>query len=238
MTLMATVTKEQITDNLRRIHERIRQSLERAGRPGDEVAVLAVTKGCGLETVDAAFGAGLRLFGENRVQEAHAKYAGPALPGELHLIGHLQTNKAGKAAALFDCVQSIDKLETAAALDRHLAGLGKKKRVLLQLNTSRETSKSGYADRDALLADLDKIRALAALEVAGLMTIGPLSDSQTDIRASFCRLKKLFDELAAAHAFAAPAILSMGMSGDFEAAVEEGATLVRIVTALFGERIY
>lgn len=236
MTLMIGVTKEIIADNLYRIGDRIRKSLERSGRGEDRVAVLAVTKGFGREVIDAAAAAGMTLFGENRVQEAETKFASRTLPGELHLIGHLQSNKAKKAAALFSCVQSIDKAETAVDLNRHLEALGKKIRICLQLNTSGEASKSGFADQDALLAGLEKITMLSQLEIAGLMTIGPLVGSESDVRASFRMLQGLFDKLIAEKVICTPGLLSMGMSGDFEIAVEEGATMVRIGSALFGER--
>jgi pyridoxal phosphate enzyme (YggS family) len=233
---MGLVSEEILRDNLRRIQEKIGKSLERAGRGPHEVALMAVTKGFGREAARLSADAGLRLFGENRVQEAEGKYGENPPPGELHLIGHLQGNKAKKAAALFDCVQSIDKFETARELDRHAAALGKKMKVLLQLNTSGEASKSGYRNRGELEEDAERIRALPALSVAGLMTLGPLGGDEKAVRRAFALLKSVFREMKSRSAFPACNILSMGMSQDFELAVEEGATLVRIGTALFGER--
>ena len=207
----------------------------RAGRKEGETEIMAVTKTLPREAAELAAREGVKFLGENRVQEAEAKFCDGA-PAELHLIGHLQRNKAKKAAALVSCVQSIDKLETARELDRHAAALDKRISVLLQLNTSGEESKSGYRDRAALLADLEEISRLPALTVAGLMTIGPLYGDETSVRRAFSMLKTLFDEIRGSGQERDFTVLSMGMSQDLEAAVEEGSTLVRIGTALFGER--
>jgi pyridoxal phosphate enzyme (YggS family) len=233
---MALVSAERFRDNLRRVRDEIGESLARAGRGDDEVALMAVTKGFPRAAADLAVAAGIRLLGENRVQEADAKFGAAPSPVELHLIGHLQTNKARRAAALFACVQSIDKYETAQALDRHAAALGRKIRVLLELNTSLEESKSGYRERAALLADLERIRELPALVPAGLMTVGPLGADERGVRAAFRALKELFEEVRSGPGGGGFSVLSMGMSQDYAIAVEEGSTLVRIGTALFGER--
>ncbi|MBN2354257.1 MAG: YggS family pyridoxal phosphate-dependent enzyme [Spirochaetales bacterium] len=235
---MALVGAEEFNENLRRIRETVGESLARAGRGPDDVRIMAVTKGFPREAAETAAAAGLDLLGENRVQEAEAKFGTVPPPAELHLIGHLQTNKARKAAALVACVQSIDKYETAAALDRHAAALGKRMPVLLELNTSGEESKSGYGEPAALLADLDRIRALPSLAVAGLMTVGPLAGGERAARAAFVRLKTVFEEIRSRSGLPDFRELSMGMSQDYAMAVEEGATLVRIGTALFGERSY
>jgi hypothetical protein len=197
---------------------------------------MAVTKGFPRETVQEALQAGLALFGENRVQEAEDKFLG--LPGsfELHLIGHLQRNKARSAAALFSCVQSVDKVETAVALDTRGAEREKVIDILLELNTSGEASKSGFASREELLYGLDAIVRLGSLRVRGLMTVGPLTEDAAKVRSSFAQLRSLFEELRAGATIPRFDILSMGMSGDFEPAIEEGSTLVRIGTALFGQR--
>jgi pyridoxal phosphate enzyme (YggS family) len=233
---MGLVSAETFRDNLRRIQDAVGERLARDGRGPHEVAVMAVTKGFPRAAAEMAAAADVKLLGENRVQEAEAKFAIAPPPAELHLIGHLQTNKAKRAAALFACVQSIDKYETALALDRHAAALGKKMPILLELNTSGEESKSGYPDRAALLADLERIRLLPALAVSGLMTVGPLTGEEKAVRASFARLKSLFEEIRSGSGLSGFSILSMGMSQDFRLAVEEGSTLVRIGTALFGER--
>ena len=196
---------------------------------------MAVTKNFPRETVLAAAAAGLTLFGENRVQEAEEKFADIGVEHELHLIGHLQRNKAKSAAGVFSWVQSIDKVDTAQALEARCAEKGSVMNVLLELNTSGEAAKSGFLARGDLLAALETITSLPHLKVRGLMTVGPLSEEEARIRSSFSSLRSLFDEVRAG----APDVdtLSMGMSGDFEIAIEEGSTLVRIGTALFGHRV-
>lgn len=218
------------------VRERIARAAERAGRPADEVRLMAVTKTFPREVVERAMAAGLRLFGENRVQEAAAKYAGLTDACELHLVGHLQRNKAAAAAGLFACVQSIDKPETAMALARRCDALGRRMDVLVEFNTSGEATKSGVTDRDGLLACLDAVQGLPALRLRGLMTVGPLGADAPEVRRAFRLLARLFAEVRADRRPEGFDTLSMGMSGDFEAAVEEGATLVRLGTALFGAR--
>ena len=209
----------------------------RAGRNPGEVRLMAVTKTQNRETVLEAYEAGLRLFGENRVAEAVEKYT--AAPGdiELHLIGHLQTNKAKAAAGLFSWIDSLDSLHTAQALNSRLETEGKTINILLELNTSGEASKSGYASFEALEKELPAILSLPCLCLRGLMTMGPLTEDRAKIREAFRLLKTSADKLGSS----VPAscridTLSMGMSGDFEIAVEEGATLLRLGTILFGGR--
>jgi PLP dependent protein len=229
------VTSE-LTGRIAAVQERIAAAAARAGRDPAGVRLMAVTKTFPRATVDEAMAAGLALFGENRVPEALAKFAGLAGSCELHLVGHLQRNKAGAAALLFACVQSIDKPETAEALARHCAAAGRRMDVLLEYNTSGEESKSGVRDRGTLLACLDAVQALPALRPRGLMTVGPIGGDTVEVRRSFRLLRGLFEEVLADRKPEAFDTLSMGMSGDFEAAVEEGATLVRLGTALFGGR--
>jgi pyridoxal phosphate enzyme (YggS family) len=218
------------------VHERIAHAAARAGRDAGAVRLMAVTKTFPREVVEAALAAGLVLFGENRVAEAAAKYTGLTDSCELHLIGHLQRNKAAAAAGLFACVQSIDKPETAAALARRCEELDRRMDVLVEYNTSGEASKSGATDRDGLLACLDAVRGMPALRLRGLMTVGPIGGDTLEVRRAFRLLARLFEEIRAERKPADFDTLSMGMSGDFEAAVEEGATLVRLGTALFGAR--
>lgn len=232
-----------IGERLAAVRGRIEEAARRSGRDARSVSLMAVTKGFRRQTVELALAAGLTLFGENRVQEAEEKFIGiqggterdPKVT-ELHLIGHLQRNKARTAAALFGCVQSIDKVETAVALDTRAAERGRVIDILLELNTSGEASKSGFDSRDELLAGLDAIRRLSSLRIRGLMTVGPLTDDERRVRDSFARLRSLYEELRAGAMIPSIDTLSMGMSGDFEAAIEEGSTLVRIGTALFGQR--
>jgi PLP dependent protein len=225
-----------LSSSLASVRARIESAARRAGRNPSDVRLMAVTKGFSQESVREALAAGLPLFGENRVQEAEQKYLD--LPGglELHLIGHLQRNKARAACGLFSCVQSIDKVETAAALEARCAERGTTMEVLLELNTSGELTKSGFHSREELLAALETVGTLAHVKVRGLMTVGPLSEDMYRVRSSFAALRALFEEIRSGGGLGQFDTLSMGMSGDFETAIEEGATLVRIGTALFGHR--
>jgi PLP dependent protein len=218
------------------VRARMAEAARRAGRDVSTVRLMAVTKTMPRSVVDEARAAGLSLFGENRVQEAEEKFLDIAGAVELHLIGHLQRNKARPASGLFSCVQSIDKLETAAALDARCVDRGIVMDILLELNTSGEESKSGFRSRGELLESLDAIGRLAGLRVRGLMTVGPLGGDEKAVRSSFSMLRNLFQEIRAGGGFSSFDTLSMGMSGDFEIAIEEGSTLVRVGTALFGTR--
>jgi len=220
--------------NLAGVRSRIEEAARRSGRDPAAVRLMAVTKGFPIATVLEAMEAGETLFGENRVQEAESKYADLADRCEVHLIGHLQTNKARAASALFACVQSIDSVHTAHALNARCEEQGRTMDVLLELNTSGESSKSGFSGQDALSAGLAEIGKLPRLRVRGLMTVGPLTEDRGEIRAAFGRLGNAFQELGTGRS--GFDVLSMGMSSDFEIAVEEGSTLVRIGTALFGPR--
>jgi len=220
---------------LEEVRGRIAVAARRSGRDASAVRLMAVTKGFPRGTVEEACSLGLALFGENRVQEAEEKFLDPPAPVELHLIGHLQRNKARAASGLFACVQSIDKVETAVALDIRCEERGRTMEILLELNTSGEESKSGFRSRDELLAGLEAISRLAHLRVRGLMTVGPLTENRDQIRSAFATLRNLFDELRS-RGLSGFDTLSMGMSGDFETAIEEGSTLVRVGTALFGKR--
>jgi pyridoxal phosphate enzyme (YggS family) len=220
------------------IRERIQTAAARAGRNAEDIRLMAVTKTHPREAVLAAHEAGLCVFGENRVSEAAEKYTGMPSGIELHLIGHLQTNKVKTAAPLFSWVDSIDSLHTARALDSRLeSSLQKDMNILLELNTSGEDSKSGYRSFDELAGDLEEILLLPRLRLCGLMTVGPLSGGEERIRAAFRLLRNCQDKLRKL----VPTdcrldTLSMGMSSDFEIAVEEGANLIRLGTILFGKR--
>lgn len=223
-----------IRRRLRHTRELVAAAAARAGRSADAVRIMAVTKTRPRAELDAALAAGLDLIGENRVQEAAAKLDPPPAHAELHLIGHLQRNKARHAARLFHAVQSIDKAATAQALQQALAATGGTMDVLLELNTSGEPAKHGFAGPEELRRALEAIEALDRLRIRGLMTMAVWSADAGAVRGCFRTLRRLFEELARDR----PAFdtLSMGMSGDFEIAVEEGATLVRLGTALFGPR--
>ena len=223
-----------LAESLLEVRARADAAARKSGRDPSDVKLMAVTKGFPRELVVETLAAGVSLFGENRVQEAEAKFADLADRCEIHLIGHLQTNKARAAAGLFSCVQSIDSPHTAEALHARCEERDRSMDVLLELNTSGEESKSGFHGRDGLLSCLDAMKSLPRLRPRGLMTVGPLTDDPGRIRASFSALRRLFEEVRGS----SPSfdIISMGMSADFELAIEEGSTLVRVGTALFGPR--
>jgi hypothetical protein len=223
-----------LADNLNSIQQRIRAACERAGRDPATVTLLAVTKTHPPETVKAAVEAGQLLFGENKVQEAKAKI--PLCPGKArwHFIGHLQSNKCRDAVELFAMIQSVDSLALAQEINKRAGQVTKTMPILLEINVAGEASKFGYQP-EQMLAELREINALPRLEVHGLMAIPPFTPVPEKTRPYFQRLRELKQRAEAALGVPLPE-LSMGMSGDFEIAIEEGATLVRVGTALFGER--
>jgi hypothetical protein len=223
-----------LSSNLERVRERMAAACARAGRAPDSVRLLPVSKGQPPEVIAQASELGLGVFGENRVQEARAKI--PLCPGRLRwqLIGHLQTNKCRDAVRLFELIHSVDSLHLAAELDRWAERAAKTVPILLEVNVSGEGSKHGFSAEE-LLAGLEGINRLRRLEIQGLMTMAPWSPEPEKARPVFRRLRELRRECEGI--LGAPlAHLSMGMSGDFEVAIEEGATMVRVGTALFGER--
>jgi PLP dependent protein len=220
--------------NLTTIQQRIAGACERAGRAPGSVTLLAVTKGQPPEAVRAAAELGLTLFAENKVQEAKAKL--PLCPGRLRwqMIGHLQSNKCRDAVGLFEMIQSVDSLALAEEINKRADQAAKTMPILLEVNIVGEASKFGYKP-EQLLADLDKLNALPRLEIHGLMTVPPWAAVAEKVRPVFRRMREL--KVQCEQILGAPlAQLSMGMSGDFEVAIEEGATMVRVGTALFGER--
>jgi len=232
---MATQTSS-IAANLERITERIAGAAKRAGRRTDEVTIVAVSKTFPAERIRAAYDAGLRHFGENRVQEFETKHH--TLVGFAdaiwHFIGHLQSNKVGRAVHLFDRVDSVDSLSLAHKLDVAAATADKSLPVLIEVRLGEEETKSGVREKE--LPPLgESIRKLLHLELHGLMTIPPYASDPQNARPYFRKLHQLRDGLGRQLGLALP-ILSMGMSHDFEIAIEEGATEVRMGTALFGER--
>jgi pyridoxal phosphate enzyme (YggS family) len=229
-----------IPENIAAIQERIAVAARRTGRRPEDVALMAVSKTHPPERIREAYAAGLRLFGENRVQEFAGKAAAVAeLTGtEWHMIGHLQTNKAGKAAELFAAVDSVDSVKLAERLDASAHSSGKKVSVLIEINVGGETAKTGIAPDSRELEELLLASArLEALEFRGLMTVPPFTDDPEEARPYFRKLRELRDAIAARKLPAiAMNVLSMGMSHDFEVAIEEGSTCVRVGTAIFGER--
>jgi pyridoxal phosphate enzyme (YggS family) len=239
-----------LADNLHRVQERIAGAARRVGRDPFEVTLVAVAKTHPPETILAAYELGVRHFGENRVEEAAGKIplvhsAFSLQPSALawHMIGHVQSRKAADVASLFEWVHSIDGLKLAGRLSRFAAERGKTLRALLELNLSGEASKyglratAGQIDSEPeLLAEIESILALPYLKVEGLMTLAPIVAEPEQARPVFRALRRLRDRLAARFPQSAWPHLSMGMTDDFEVAIEEGATLVRIGRAIFGER--
>ena len=229
-----------ISENVAEVRERLDKAARFAGRLAEEIALMAVTKTHPPEKIHEAYDAGLRLFGENRVQEFSAKAAALAdlHDAEWHMIGHLQTNKAARTAELFHAVDSVDSLKLAEKLNAAARKLGKKLNVLIEINVGGEAAKSGVASDSPDLEDLlVAAPRLEALTFRGLMTVPPFTDDPQNARPYFRNLRELRDKISARRL---PAIdmaqLSMGMSHDFEVAIEEGSTCVRVGTAIFGER--
>jgi PLP dependent protein len=231
------MTTTSIRENLVQVQERIFAAARRAGRPAEEITLIGVSKTHPAEAIREAYAAGLRHFGENRVQEWEGKQSAlQDLNATWHLIGHLQSNKAARAAKLFHSIDSVDDFALAQRLERTRieTGANGKLRVLIEVHIAAEESKTG-ADAEELLALAERIAALPMLELGGLMCIPPFAENAEEARPHFKRLGELRDELAKQLGRALP-VLSMGMSHDFEVAIEEGATEVRVGTALFGTR--
>lgn len=227
-----------IASNLESVRRRIAAAAARAGRPASDIRLIAVSKTFPADLVRAAAGAGQRSFGENKVQEGLAKAGALAdLPLDWHLIGHLQSNKARKAAATFAWIESIDRHEILKKVDDAAREAGTRPRILIQVDLAHEATKHG-ADEQAV-ADLVRAALEArAVDCRGLMTVPPFPTVPEDSRPWFRQLRELRDRLVAAGLPADRlADLSMGMSQDFEVAIEEGATLVRVGTAIFGRRV-
>jgi PLP dependent protein len=239
----ATGTFPMLGENLERIEGQIATACREAGRPRAEVALMAVSKMHPVSAILAAEALGLRIFGENRVQEFQEKSVALGTAGqteaEFHLIGHLQSNKAARAAELFSSIDTLDSLALAERLNQAATQLGRRLAVLIEIKLSHESTKAGIPpDSDELRLLLEELPRLTALELRGLMTVPPYLTDLAAVRPYFAQLRKLRDRLAVAHPRLSFAELSMGMSHDFPVAIAEGATQVRIGTALFGPRKY
>jgi PLP dependent protein len=232
-----TTETNSIATNLARVQERIARAAERSGRSADEITIVAVSKTFAAEAIRAAHEAELRHFGENRVQEFEAKRAQLADLADTtwHFIGHLQSNKAQRAVHSFDRIDSVDSIGLASKIDSAAEAVDKRLPVLIEVQLSREASKAGVGEEQ--LAPLAAaIQELRCLELRGLMTIPPYADDPEKARPYFRKLRELRDGLRRQLGLTLP-VLSMGMSHDFEVAIEESATEIRVGTALFGERI-
>jgi pyridoxal phosphate enzyme (YggS family) len=229
-----------LAENLERLEEAITEACRKAGRARAEVELMAVSKTYSAETIVEAAALGLALFGENRVQEFALKSANlqPRPNGtKYHLIGHLQSNKAQRAVELFDGIDSVDSVRLAERLNDAAGKLGNKLPVLIEVKLSPEETKAGLDPHSAEAAQLlERLPSLANLETRGLMTIAPWGVAEDVTRACFHSLREWRDRWAATHPRLALDVLSMGMSGDFPLAIQEGATRIRVGTALFGKR--
>lgn len=227
-----------IAVNLQKVQGRITRAAERVLRDAGEITLVAVTKTHPPEVIDAAYELGLRHFGENRVEEAANKVGG--LPRDIvwHMVGHLQSRKAALAVDLFEVVHSVDSVKLARRLDRLCAERERTMPVLLEVNVSGEASKYGFsvANRDALETSVGEILSMSHIRIEGLMTMAPIVADPEDVRPVFRGLRELRDALVARFPQIEWRHLSMGMTDDFEVAIEEGATIVRIGRAIFGPR--
>ncbi|MDY4609323.1 MAG: YggS family pyridoxal phosphate-dependent enzyme [Sphaerochaetaceae bacterium] len=234
---MSDTCKERVEEVL----AEIQAAAAACGRSVDDITLMGVSKTHPWDSVIEGYEAGLRLFGENRVQEVEAKF--PRIPErpegmKLHLIGHLQSNKVKKIVPLVDGIDSVDSLKLATLISECALSCGRVMPVLLEFNTSGEEAKSGFETETALFDMLDHAEGLKGINIRGLMTIGPLGGDERQVRGAFARLRKLFETCRVRYPSFDFAVLSMGMSGDFAWAVEEGSTVVRVGTRLFGARDY
>lgn len=226
----------RVIDNLLSVKERIEEAALKAGRDPSEIKLVAVSKTVGVEKIKEAVSAGATILGENYVQEAKKKIEEIGRQVEWHMIGHLQTNKVKQAIGLFDMIQSVDRIGLAKEIDKRAKQLDKRVRVLIEVNISGEAAKSGV-EREMATSLVSEIANLENVTVEGLMTMPPYFTDPQDARPYFESLRDLKVEIER-QGFANISMkeLSMGMSNDFEIAIEEGATIVRVGTAIFGER--
>jgi PLP dependent protein len=225
-----------VAANYQNIRARIGEAAARVGRDPNSVKLLAAAKSQSVEAISAAIAGGVALIGENYVQEAQEKKARLSEPAEWHMIGHLQRNKAKLAVQLFDLIESLDGIALARELDKEGRSRGKRVRVFVEVNVAGEESKSGIAKR-AVASLMEGVAELSHLRIEGLMTVPPFRENLEDVRPYFRELRELKDQL---NAVGLPNVelkeLSMGMTHDYTVAIEEGATIVRVGTALFGPR--
>lgn len=229
-------SESQIAERLRQIHLNIAAACERSRREPSEVTIVGASKSQPVERLAWAWNSGLKVFGENRVQEALSKSSQLSADIDWHLIGPLQSNKAKRAAELFSTVHSIDRIKIARLLDREAAQVGRPLRGFVEINLAREDTKHGF-DPDDLAGQIEPLADLKSLEIVGLMAIPPFESDRDKARSWFRALRELRDSIISLPPWTdCPGFLSMGMSHDYDLAVEEGATHVRIGTALFGPR--
>lgn len=226
-----------IKENLNRIRDKIESATIKSGRKPAEIQLVAVSKTMSPETINQGIAAGITIIGENKVQEAKAKKE-RVNPVTWHMVGHLQTNKVKHAVQIFDMIQAVDSYRLAEEINKRCHNENKRMPILVEVNTSGETSKFG-CDPDETPELVSKVSELSNLKIEGLMTIGLFTDQMELVRPCFIKLREIFESIKG---LKIPGVfmeqLSMGMSADYEVAIEEGATMVRIGTAIFGPRQY
>ena len=227
---------ESVEENIKHIWFRIEKAAEKIGKNNEDMKLVAVTKTVETEKIKEAINCGIQIIGENRVQEAESKFDQITEKVEKHLVGHLQTNKAKKAVELFDFIQSVDSQRIAQEISRRASQMGKVMKVLVEINTSGEETKFGIDPLQAISL-IKSTSNLEGIKIRGLMTIGLFSDNPEDTRPCFKKLKAIFDQMKSENI---PNVemkyLSMGMTSDFEVAIQEGSNMVRIGTGIFGPR--
>jgi pyridoxal phosphate enzyme (YggS family) len=232
---MSDEIRVSIADNVEKVRSQIADAEKKAGRPAGSVKLLAVSKFHPVEAVIEAYTAGVRLFGENRIQEATAKFSALGLPLELHIIGTVQRNKVKQALMVASCIESVDRLELLAEIEKEAQKLDKKIRVLFEYHTGEE-SKAGFESLDDLLFAIDASAKMPHIVPSGFMTMAPFTNDERIVRRSFSLLRECAEKARARFPSLLLTELSMGMSNDFRAAIAEGSTLVRVGTAIFGNR--
>ena len=225
-----------VEENIKSIWSRIEKAAEKRGRNKEDIKLVTVTKTVEVERIKEAINCGIEIIGENRVQEAESKFDKITEKVEKHLVGHLQTNKAKKAVELFDFIQSVDSQRIAQEISRRASQMGKVMDVLVEINTSGEETKFGINPEEAL-SFIKSISDLPGIKIRGVMTIGLFSDNPEETRPCFKKLKAIFDQLKSENIpHVEMKYLSMGMTSDFEVAIQEGSNMVRIGTGIFGPR--
>ena len=226
-----------ISENLKRLEDRIEKAASRSSRGKEDITLVAVSKNIEPERIIEGIDAGIKIIGENRIQEAEEKFKFITKDVEKHLVGHLQTNKVKKAIELFDLIQSVDSLHLAQEISKRGNDKGKIAEILIEVNTSGESSKYGIKPEE-VSSLVDQISELVNVKIKGLMTIGLLTEEKEKIKPCFVKLRNLFESLKSLKKENVEMrYLSMGMSSDFEIAIEEGANMIRIGTAIFGPRM-
>ncbi len=226
-----------ITENIKQVRDKISRKCDETGRNSNEITLIAVSKNFGTDEIQQAIDGGQKDFGENKAQELVSKFDTLGNKVTWHFIGHLQKNKAKFAVRSADYIHSVDSLSLATEINKRAEQSDKIQKILLQIKTSDEETKSGIETEDKLFNVAEGCNDLKNIELIGLMTIAPFTDNETDIRKSFSYLRKLRDDLNQ-KGFTEIKELSMGMTSDYEIAIEEGATMLRIGSAIFGQRDY